>query len=146
MSCAAPGDCTAGGAYIAPGGVERALVVSSTGGTWKKAQLLPGQTALNNDPTARAAVYSLSCPTPTSCGAGGSYIDRAGDFQALVATETGGKWGAARELPGSAALNLGHNAEVYVVSCPAVGRCAAGGRYASKGSLLTFQAMVTAGS
>jgi len=111
VSCAAPGDCTAGGAYIAPDGVEWALVVSSTGGTWKKAQLLPGQSALNGDPTARAAVYSLSCPTPTSCGAGGSYIDRAGNFQALVATETGGKWGAAQELPGSAAVTRAGSAD-----------------------------------
>ena len=146
VSCAAPGDCTAGGLYLAPDGVEWALVVSSTDGTWKKAQLLPGQSALNSTPTARASVYSLSCPTLASCAAGGSYIDRAGNFQALVATETGGKWGAVQELPGSAALNQGQNALVNVVSCAAAGHCAAGGYYAGKGSLLDLQAMVTAGS
>jgi hypothetical protein len=33
-----------------------------------------------------------------------------------------------------------------MVSCAAAGHCAAGGYYASKGSLLNLQAMVTAGS
>jgi hypothetical protein len=58
----------------------------------------------------------------------------AGDLvhrQAFVASEQNGRWGMAIEVPGIAALNPGHYAEVSTVSCASAGSCAAGGDAAS---------------
>ena len=41
-----------------------------------------------------------------------------------------GAWGNAEEVPGTATLNAGGNADVLSVSCGAPGNCAAGGFYA----------------
>lgn len=42
---------------------------------------------------------------------------------------SGGTWGTAIEVPGTAALNQGGNAKTYAVSCTSSGNCAAGGFY-----------------
>src|SRR5262249_8392473 len=46
-----------------------------------------------------------------------------------VVRETGGHWLKAIEVPGTAALNAGGNAQVTWVSCASAGNCAAGGSY-----------------
>ena len=46
-----------------------------------------------------------------------------------MATETNESWGNAAEVPGTATLNVGGDAEVNSVSCGAAGDCAAGGFY-----------------
>jgi hypothetical protein len=46
-----------------------------------------------------------------------------------VATEVRGTWGAALEIPGSAALNRGGFAKITSVSCARPGDCGAGGLY-----------------
>jgi hypothetical protein len=50
-------------------------------------------------------------------------------MQAFVVSETGGKWGKAIEVPGTAALNQGGLAAVNSVSCATAGNCSAGGQY-----------------
>jgi hypothetical protein len=55
------------------------------------------------------------------------YRDSSGHWQAFVVEETGGSWGTAQEVPGSAALNAGGYANVNSVSCASAGNCAAGG-------------------
>ena len=42
---------------------------------------------------------------------------------------SGGRWGKAEEVPGTAALNVGGAAEVISVSCASAGHCSAGGDY-----------------
>lgn len=44
-------------------------------------------------------------------------------------TVVAGSWGNAEELPGTAALNKGGDAEVLSLSCGAPGDCSAGGLY-----------------
>jgi hypothetical protein len=46
-----------------------------------------------------------------------------------VVREAKGKWGNAAEVPGTAALNKGRDAQVTSVSCAAAGDCSAGGYY-----------------
>jgi hypothetical protein len=70
----------------------------------------------------------VSCASAGNCGAGGYYTDSSGDAQAFVAGEVNGIWHAAREVPGTAALNHKY-AQVYSVSCASAGNCAAGGVY-----------------
>jgi hypothetical protein len=96
-----------------------------TGG-WQCASEVPGTAKLNVGEN--AGVNSVSCASPGNCAAGGWYYSSS-RTQAFVADEVAGTWKPAVELPGSAALNVGDNAEVASVSCASPGYCAAGGDY-----------------
>src|SRR5690242_9544482 len=48
----------------------------------------------------------------------------------VAAAASGGTWGTAREMPGTAALDQGLPAEALSVSCASAGNCSAGGTYA----------------
>jgi RimJ/RimL family protein N-acetyltransferase len=53
------------------------------------------------------------------------------------ATALGGGWGTAQEVPGTATLNQGGNAQVGSVSCPSPGNCSAGGQYSNSSGATT---------
>jgi hypothetical protein len=86
-----------------------------------------GTAALNTGGTAK--VESVSCAAAGSCTAGGFYADGSGHAQAFVVTEAAGRWRKAIEVPGTAALNKGGNANTTSVSCAAALSCAAVGEY-----------------
>jgi hypothetical protein len=130
VSCAASGDCVVAGYYTDRSLRTQALVASETKGRWGKAIEVPGTAGLNAG--GQAIVYSVSCSAPGDCAAGGEYTDKSHRTQALVASETKGRWGKAIEVPGSAALNAGGQAVINSISCPARGDCAAGGGYTDK--------------
>ena len=150
VSCASPGNCAAGGAddtfNTSDGSVlGHAFVMDETGGSWGSAEQVPGMSWLNAGDD--ASVGSVSCPAAGDCTAGGYYdVGLAGsparELQAFVVDETGGTWGKAQEVPGTAALNAGENAQVTSVSCASPGNCAAGGTYAGAATSLTQQAFV----
>jgi hypothetical protein len=71
----------------------------------------------------------VSCPSAGNCTVGGSYSDSSGNLQAFVADEVNGTWSDAIEIPGTAALNTGGQAQVNSVSCASAGNCAAAGYY-----------------
>jgi hypothetical protein len=132
VSCPAAGQCAAAGSYASASGGQ-GFVVSQASGVWGTAAEVPGLAALNT--SGNASVASLSCGTAGNCAAGG-YYDQLGCIpafpcggQAFVVSEVNGVWGAAEEVPGTAALNDG-NAQVYSVSCARDGACAVGGYYA----------------
>jgi hypothetical protein len=133
VSCAAPGDCSAGGYYSDASGHEQALVATQTNGTWGNAEEIPGTGALNAGGSAR--VDSMSCGAPGNCSAAGQYasktVDGISTVQAFVVNQTNGTWGKAEEVPGTAVLNGGGYATVNSVSCPSAGNCSAGGSYTS---------------
>jgi hypothetical protein len=134
ISCASAGDCGAGGEFQVPDpavpGVSetQAFLISEAHGTWGPAVEVPGTAALNQG--GRAAVTAMSCRAAGSCTAAGSYQARGGELHAYVISEADGTWGAARQVPGAAAL-MGTSgfstATVYSVSCSSPGNCAAGG-------------------
>jgi hypothetical protein len=128
VSCASAGNCSAGGYYADASFRQQAFVVSQTGGSWGTAEEVPGTAALNQGGI--AGVNSVSCASAGTCAAGGSYADTPSHAQAFVVSETGGTWGDAVEVPGTAALNQGGNAHVSSVSCAPAGDCGAGGSYA----------------
>jgi len=104
--------------------------VNQVKGTWRKAAEVPGLAALNQG--GGAAIFSASCAKAGDCGAGGVYLGRIGKFfhvQAFVVSETHGRWGRAEEVPGTAALNKGGDAQTSSVSCGSAGNCGAGGSY-----------------
>ena len=119
-----------GVAFLAGGGaVARAgaLAASVRGHVWGAAEEVPGTAALNQG--GNAEVSSVSCASAGNCSAGGSYTDSSGNIQAFVVSQTGGTWHPAIEVPGTAALNQGGDAEITLVSCASVGNCTAGGHY-----------------
>ncbi|HEV2376661.1 MAG TPA: hypothetical protein VGS19_31370 [Streptosporangiaceae bacterium] len=127
LSCASPGNCSAGGLYGDTSGNEHAFVASEVGGTWQAAVEVPGTAGLNAGGDAQ--VNSVSCAPAGNCSAGGFYSDSSGHKQAFVASEVGGTWQAAVEVPGTAGLNAGGDAQVNSVSCAPAGNCSAGGLY-----------------
>jgi hypothetical protein len=129
VSCAAAGECAAGGYYTSepPDYRSEAFVVSERNGRWGTAIEVPGTPTLNTG--GDAAVNSISCPAPGECGAAGYYTDGSGALQVFVVDETSGSWGDAIEVPATASLNAGGDDRVSSISCPAVGECAAGGYY-----------------
>jgi ABC-type phosphate transport system substrate-binding protein len=131
VSCPTPGNCSAGGWYEDASGDRQAFVVSETGGVWGTAIEVPGTAALNA--AGYAGITSVSCASAGNCSAGGWYTDASSNDQAFVVSETGGVWGTAIEVPGTAALNAGGDAQISSVSCASAGNCSAGGYYAASG-------------
>jgi len=127
VSCAKPGNCTAGGSYLDGSDHYQAFVASETNGIWGNAIEVPGSATLNSG--GLAGVNSVACATAGNCAAVGLYTDGSGNGQAFVVSETNGVWGSAIEVPGTATLNRGGFAEANSVSCATAGNCAAGGLY-----------------
>lgn len=124
VSCASPGNCSAGGIYLSAAGKFEAFVVTQANGNWGKAEEVPGTGTLNTGGNASAG--SVSCTAPGDCSVAGSYSGSNGG-EAFVATETNGTWGNAKEIPGLASLSGNGTASVNSVSCPATGDCSAFG-------------------
>src|SRR5258706_609129 len=127
VSCASAGNCAAAGGYKDSSGHRQAFVASEANGTWHAAIEVPGTAVLNKG--GGAGVVSVSCASAGNCAAAGDYKDSSRHHQAFVASETNGTWHAAIEVPGTAALNKGGDAEVDSVSCASAGNCLAGGFY-----------------
>ena len=127
ISCASAGNCSAIGTYGDTANGTQAFVVDETHGTWGSAQEVPGSGALNVGNL--GLVSAIDCSSPGNCGAGGIYTDASKDTQSFVVNETGGTWGSALELPGSAALNVGGGGGIDTISCTSSGDCGVGGGY-----------------
>ena len=124
ISCAAPGECAAGGYYYDREDNLRDFVVSETNGSWGDAMQVPGTAAHPRYSGPDAAVLSVSCAAAGQCAAGGYYAG-----QAFLVSQTNGTWGTAIKVPDTAKLNTGDNAKVDSISCVAAGECTAGGSY-----------------
>jgi len=129
VSCAAAGNCAAGGMYVDATDRWQAFVVDETNGTWGTAIEVPGTATLNTG--GRAYVSSVSCPAVGTCAAGGTYEDGAdyatGHERPFVVDETNGSWGSAIEVPGTAAP--ADDGETNSISCATAGNCTAAGFY-----------------
>ena len=129
LSCASPGNCSAGGEYsVHDGGSFQAFVVTETNGTWGKAIQVPGIAALSVADDAE--VTALSCASPGNCSAAGHYGSGHGRA-VFVANQTNGTWGKAIQIPGTQLTSAGF-AEVASVSCRAPGECTAGGFFTAR--------------
>lgn len=133
LSCASAGNCSTGGYYVDAKGFE-AFVADERGGTWARAQEVPGTAALNIGPAGftAAQVNVLSCRSPGSCSAAGFYTDKKGSQQAFTDSQTRGGWAKAAEVPGTGALNSGGTADLVALSCASAGNCGACGSYTDR--------------
>ena len=103
-----------------------------SGGTWGTAIEVPGTAALNT--VGLAYTSAMSCASAGNCSAGGHYTDGAAFSSVFVVSQVNGRWGTAKEVPGTAALNTGGNAQIDSVSCAKAGDCSAGGFYTDSSS------------
>jgi hypothetical protein len=94
---------------------------------WGSAVRLPGIGLLNKGGSADAS--SIACTSAGNCVTGGFYLDAKEDDQVFLAVEKAGHWGRAFEIPGTATLNSGNDAQFDGISCPAAGDCVAAGTY-----------------
>lgn len=134
ISCPATGDCTAVGFYTDTSGHEQGLLLTQVNGTWV-APAGTDLTGLSDAPAANPGVQlnSVSCNSPGDCVAVGSYEDHNSDQQALIMTESNGSWSARSidmtHLSTSDGVYPNPNAQLWSVSCPSAGSCAAIGYY-----------------
>ena len=129
VSCGTPGNCTAGGYYLAGTTSYQAFVVSEVNGTWHNAIRVPGiiSSPAGGHVGPTAQITSVSCASAGNCSIGGSYYDSS-NIQAFVGSQVNGTWRKAVKVPGTAALNKG-DAQVNSVSCASAGNWSAGGWY-----------------
>src|SRR5215470_1867332 len=80
-----------------------------------------------------AAVVLLGAGCAHAAPAAMTGLPSATPVAASAAAAAAGVWGRAIAVPGLAALNTGHSADVTSVSCAAPGSCAAGGYYQGHG-------------
>jgi Bacterial Ig-like domain (group 3) len=135
VSCPSKGNCAAAGFYTDAHANRQAFVITEKKGTWGNAREVAG--ALNAS-GGHAQVNSVSCASAGNCVAAGQYfkyVAPVASTQAFEVTEKGGTWSSAREVPGTAKLNVQGLALVNSVSCAPGGgslNCALGGRYYDK--------------
>jgi hypothetical protein len=135
VSCAAPGDCAAGGDYYDPatdyGQNETAFVASEANGAWSAPVTI--SIGWMSAPGSSGSVTAVSCASPGNCVAGGydaEYVEATGfvdTYGAFVIGEVNGVWGRPEQVPGTDALNQQEYALVSSVSCAAPGDCAVAG-------------------
>jgi hypothetical protein len=91
VSCPTAGNCSAAGSYASGYNsgtdeyIAQAFVVSQAGGSWGKAEEVPGTASLNA--RGNAGITSVSCASAGNCSAGGEYTDSSGHTQAFVVDE-----------------------------------------------------------
>lgn len=122
ISCTSPGNCGAGGSFKNGAGTQ-AFTANEIGGHWGAVTEVAGTLNTANN----ATIYSISCTAVGACSAAGGLESAAKGGQAFVITETGGSWGAAREVASS--LNTGDAGYAGAISCSSPGYCSAGGDY-----------------
>lgn len=137
IDCTGPGSCMAAGDYIVPAGNSAGFVVTESRGRWGPVRrLFPPRNATIG---ARFSVNALFCPQAGSCAAVGWYHDSRG-AETWVATETRGKWQAAREIrPPATSPASNRFADPSSIACPRAGACVAVGSYQDvSGTLRAF--------
>ena len=126
ISCPSPGNCTAGGSYVAV--TPQNFVIDETNGNWGTPQQVPNLNVLNQG---AVGPLSISCASAGNCSASATYTDGSGHVQGYVVSEANGAWGNSQEIPGLGVLNAGNSVEVTSISCASAGNCSAGGTYYS---------------
>ena len=139
VSCASAGNCSAGGLY---------------GGRGVRGQRDERHLGHRAASTRQRGARRVRChlgvvASAGNCGAGGDSMvsSRPEHGQVFVADQTGGTWGNAQQVPGTAALNQGQDGSLASVSCGSAGNCGAGGFYTdSSGHQQAFVASETNGT
>jgi hypothetical protein len=125
ISCASPGNCSAGGDFASADG-SRAFVLDEVRGSWGSIKPVSGTPAYSMEDS---TISSISCSSPGDCSAVGNSQKGTNGLPSFALDETSGVWGHAEEIPGLAALSPGGSDYEISLSCASVGSCAARGTY-----------------
>jgi hypothetical protein len=131
VSCPAAGTCYAVGEYLDTAGYAEPVVDTLSNGTWTSSEApVPSNTATDAGPVFPAALlYSISCPSVSSCVAVGRYRNASNDYVPLVDTLSGTTW---TNTPVSFPSGAGPSVSDYPpaltgVSCASPSFCVAAG-------------------
>jgi hypothetical protein len=141
VACPSTTSCVAAGQYSDPAsGYEQGLLVTGSGTTWQATETpLPANAAAKPSVT----LYSVTCPSTTSCIATGTYFDSAGNQHGLLLTGSGTTWQATEApLPANAAAQPG--ASLTRAACTSATSCVATGQYTDSSG--NFRALLVTGS
>ena len=128
VACTSPGACTSVGDYDDSSGHQQAMAATETGGKWARGSEVSPPANASGNPD--ASLGSVSCRSAGDCTAVGVYTNTSGTQEAMVATETDGKWGRGAALglpPGASATRAA--SDLHGVSCASDGTCVAVGSY-----------------
>jgi hypothetical protein len=123
VSCAAPGDCAAGGTYAADGRTQAIFVVTERHDVWGTVTPLSGVSFTGTGNF--SYLTSISCASPGKCSAGGNINDGSGP-RAFVVDERNGVWGSVILLSGAPGYDM-QDTTVSSISCVPPGNCSAVG-------------------
>lgn len=131
VACGSESSCVAAGSYPGPLGFGEALLEVRSGANWRpvKAPLPP-----DAEPDG-ASLYSVACPSASSCVAVGDYSDPLS--QVLVETLSGATWAPGAPLPADAAGVKDNSNVLSSVACAPTFACAAIGEYRNSSGNIT---------
>ena len=91
LSCASPGNCSAGGHYTDSAQHRQAFVVTEDGGTWgMPVELTSG--GIPDFSSGEPLITSLTCPVADNCAVGGFYHDAAGNERPWISASINNVW------------------------------------------------------
>jgi hypothetical protein len=129
IACASSDDCSVGGQYKDSAGGYQGFLEDETKGVWSRAVelTLPSNGGSGGQ---NGGIVALSCPSAGNCEASGSYLDTAGNYQAVVVDEVNGVWqrGSEVTLP-SGADTVGVDGGIYAISCVNATSCVGVGSF-----------------
>ena len=121
VACPSTGSCVAVGSYMDSSGYWQALIETLAGGSWEATEV----TGPFAESDTNASLYSVACPSTSSCVAVGEYNN---STSALLVTGSGTSWTSTEApLPGDA--QSGATADLFSVTCPSATSCVAVGEY-----------------
>jgi hypothetical protein len=129
IACASSDDCSVGGQYRDSAGGYQGFLEDETNGAWSPAVelTLPSNGSSGGQ---NGGIVALSCPSAGNCEASGSYLDTAGNYQAVVVGEVNGVWqhGSEVTLP-SGAVTVGVDGGIYAINCANATSCVGVGSF-----------------
>jgi hypothetical protein len=132
IACPASGTCVVPGHYYSRNGQSRNLIETLSGGTWTSAvPPLPPDAAASQkwSETQPTGLTATACEAVGTCVAIGSYTARNGAIDAVIDTQSGGTWTAARAAVPAGAAVAKQIVYFNSATCPAPGDCIAVGGY-----------------
>jgi len=133
VSCSSAGNCSAVGGYLDNSGSGQGLLLTETAGTWSTGVEAALPTNATTTSEQGVDLPSVSCSSPGTCSAVGSYNNGTGSDDAVLLTETAGTWkrGVKATLPANA--DPTDQVDLNAVSCPSAASCAVVGDYVDRG-------------
>jgi hypothetical protein len=134
IACALSDNCSVGGQYKDSAGKYQGFLADERNGVWSTAveMTLPSNGSSGGQ---NGGIVALSCPSAGNCEASGSYLDTAGNYQAVVVGEVNGVWqrGSEVTLPNGAGT-VGVDGGIYAINCSDDTSCVGVGSFLKGGS------------